>query len=95
MEGISWKPTDAIEILIGVYLYFGAMDQSMFPTELIWDKKSGDKMACSTFTSTGKNLTCDNFFADKELCKQMSTNKMTEKKQNIHTDRVSGRQSEH
>ena len=51
MEGISWKPTDAIEILIGVYLYFGAMDQSMFPTELIWDKKSGDKMACSTFTS--------------------------------------------
>ena len=50
---------------------------------------------CALFLGTGKNLTCDNFFADKELCKQMSTNKMTEKKQNIHTDRVSGRQSEH
>ena len=52
MEGITWKPTDAIEIqaLIGVYLHLGAMNQSMFPAPLIWDKKSGDRMARSTFT---------------------------------------------
>ena len=49
MEGISWKQNDAIEIqaLIGVYLE--AMNQSMFPTELIWNKNSGDRMARSTF----------------------------------------------
>jgi Transposase IS4 len=39
IHGDTWKPTDVIEVraLIGAYILLGAMNQNIFPSELIWD----------------------------------------------------------
>ncbi|GFN92172.1 PiggyBac transposable element-derived protein 4, partial [Plakobranchus ocellatus] len=52
MDGGKWMQTDEIEIkaLIGCFIHLGAMNQSMFPSELIWDVKCGNPMARSVFT---------------------------------------------
>ena len=48
----KWKPTDAIEIraLIGAYIHLGAMNQNIFPSELLWDVKNGNQLIRCTFT---------------------------------------------
>jgi Transposase IS4 len=52
VHGESWKPTDVIEVraLIGAYIYLGAMNQNIFPSELIWDVNNGTQSIRCTFT---------------------------------------------
>ncbi|KAK3782408.1 hypothetical protein RRG08_033049 [Elysia crispata] len=46
VDGVMWRPTDAIEIraLIGAYIHFGATNQNICPSELIWDVRNGNQL---------------------------------------------------
>ncbi|RUS70333.1 hypothetical protein EGW08_021902 [Elysia chlorotica] len=47
-----WVDTDDIEIqaFIGILIHLGALNQNIFPTELIWDTRNGNTLARSAMT---------------------------------------------
>ena len=52
VDEVMWRPTDAIETraLIGAYIYLGATNQNICPSELIWDVRNGNQLMRCTFS---------------------------------------------
>ena len=90
LMGVMWRPTDAIEIraLIGAYIHLGAMNQNIFPSELIWDVRNGNQLMRCTF-SRNRFLKLGNMlhFDDKAT--------RTERGMFLHHSRCMGEISQH